>query len=81
MVLVETFQIFYPRMVGASGLGLSYWIKIIFLIVFQPLNVFPDCVWLKVSLAMLLIKRYSPKNSKSDASRMQNMDVQVQHRL
>ena len=76
MVLFETFQIFYPRMVGASSLGLSYWIKIIFLIVFQPLNAFPDCVWLKVSLAILLIKRYSPKNSKSDASRMQNTDVQ-----
>ena len=30
MVLLEPFRIFRPRMVGASGMGLSYWFAIIF---------------------------------------------------
>ena len=44
MVLVETFRIFRPGMVGASGMGLSYWFAIIFRSFLQPFSAFPDCV-------------------------------------
>ena len=76
MVLAQTFQIFRCGMVGASGLGLSYWFKIFFGWFVQPFNSFLEHVWLKVSLALL-----PSATVRKMALKIQNMDIQVQHKL